>query len=372
MKRKIALILIFISAIVTAQVKELNIDLKSIKSSDGKITLNLIKTWGSDIKSKDEVFKSPADICIDSRGNYYVADSGENQILVFDKNGKLLKKTGRKGAGPGDLNFPVSVSADSKDNILVSELLNKRIQIFCNNKKPQTLSFNSADIMCVEVDNKDRIALKSKDIVSGSPKIRLYDYEKKELGTIGKTITGNMTKKIASLYNSAFEYCTDKEGNYYIGNIYGNPSIEKYSGDGKMICKINYQISPKPAEIKMTGRSIITDGGGELRSMDVDNDGNLYLLIKKEGKNADDSKYLPSSTMTMNKGGITSITRTPPKERKNKFDWFQIIVFDKNGNLKGSKTIDVYADKIRVLNNNLFVINSNLDAVIYQYKVIFK
>jgi sugar lactone lactonase YvrE len=59
----------------------------------------------------------------------FVADSQLNAILVFDLTGKLLTQFGKRGAGPGEFNFPTHVTADPRGFLLVTDSMNGRIQI---------------------------------------------------------------------------------------------------------------------------------------------------------------------------------------------------------------------------------------------------
>jgi hypothetical protein len=373
MKRLIFfLTIIFFAAITTAQVKEINIDWKSIKNSEGKIALTEIKLWGGNLNSKYEAFKYPSDICRDSKGNYYIADSGENEIVVFDKNGKFVKKTGRYGAGPGDLSFPVSIDIDSNDNLLVAEEGNNRIQIFHNGKSYITMNPARFISTTIRVDNKNRIALKDMSLEINSPLISLYDYSKKNVGRIGafdkdKRGTGSM-----GYLAKHFIYTLDKEGNYYICYPLGKRVIEKYSSDGKQTMRINYQMAAPAVEIKTkrSSRGISTSGGTgpKIVSIDADREGNIFLLVQKRTFNAEDSKYSVGMSASSSQSGASTITVEPPKARKNKFDLYALIIFNKNGGLLGMKSLDYNADKIRVINDDVFIIDAYLNSVIHQYK----
>ncbi len=67
------------------------------------------------------MFYRVSDIGVDSKGNIYVVDSGNCRVQKFDKNGRYIKTIGRKGQGPGEFEFPVSIFIDTKDNIYVKD-----------------------------------------------------------------------------------------------------------------------------------------------------------------------------------------------------------------------------------------------------------
>jgi hypothetical protein len=361
------------SVFISAQVKEANIDWKTIKNSEGKIKLTEIKIWGADANSKDEIFKYPSDICRDSRGNYYIVDSGENTITIFDKNCKYVKKIGRTGAGPGDLNYPVSIDVDAKDNLWVVEMGNNRIQMFENGKSKATMNPSSAWFFRVRVDKNNRIALKGSSIANGAAIVNIYNYSKKVIGKAGAIINNNKDKNNYTDYTYTFSM--DKQGNSYICDIEKQPLIEKYSPGGKLIMKISFQLSApleKSRVAKRDGKgiAIIAASGPKIQDIDVDNNGNIYaLVLQKEFQAGERGKYSAGILSSTSEGGATKIKVIPPKERKNKFDNYALIIFDKNGNLVGKKSLDCWADEIRMSGEYIFVIDSYLNSVIHQYKL---
>jgi len=72
---------------------------------------------------------SPFSIADDFKGNIFVSDYKDNNIKVFDYSGKLVRVIGRKGAGPGDLNFPFHLSL-AGEKLVVWDLRNRRLCLF--------------------------------------------------------------------------------------------------------------------------------------------------------------------------------------------------------------------------------------------------
>ena len=67
---------------------------------------------------------------VDSQGNYFVADSNNHRVSVFDSNGQFLRKFGSKGNGNGQLSGPYGLGLLSNGNIAVCECNNLRFSIF--------------------------------------------------------------------------------------------------------------------------------------------------------------------------------------------------------------------------------------------------
>ncbi|NIO48453.1 MAG: 6-bladed beta-propeller [Candidatus Aminicenantes bacterium] len=71
---------------------------------------------------------------VDLDKNIIFLDPKGCQILVFDQKGNFLCTIGRKGEGPGEFKFPISIEVDNKNNIFVSDLPLKRISKFSLDK----------------------------------------------------------------------------------------------------------------------------------------------------------------------------------------------------------------------------------------------
>ena len=70
------------------------------------------------------------DIAVDSTGALYLADTGNDRILVFDTNGTILRQWGGLGSAPGALNNPWGLAIDRNDWVYVADTGNHRIQVF--------------------------------------------------------------------------------------------------------------------------------------------------------------------------------------------------------------------------------------------------
>src|SRR5207249_4288543 len=75
------------------------------------------------------------DITIDGKGNIFVCFR-DHSIRVFDRDGKLLRKWGSHGTGPGQFNTAISIALDaSKDEVYVTDMWNHRVQVFSSEGK---------------------------------------------------------------------------------------------------------------------------------------------------------------------------------------------------------------------------------------------
>lgn len=86
-------------------------------------------TLGGEAAGGAYVLNRPNAMALDAAGNLYVADSGERNIKIFDKNGKFVKTIGRAGQGPGEFQYPRGIAMRAGNGeIAVFDL--QRIVIF--------------------------------------------------------------------------------------------------------------------------------------------------------------------------------------------------------------------------------------------------
>ncbi len=77
------------------------------------------------------VLKRPCGMAVDAGARrIYVADAGAHQIVVLSGEGRELARIGRRGADPGEFNYPTNVALDGDKRLVVSDSLNFRVQIF--------------------------------------------------------------------------------------------------------------------------------------------------------------------------------------------------------------------------------------------------
>jgi len=77
----------------------------------------------------DGKLNQPADIFINSSGEIYIADTGNNRIQIFDSAGTHLQSIGKRSLADAHFNEPLGVDVDSSGNIYVADFRNHRIQV---------------------------------------------------------------------------------------------------------------------------------------------------------------------------------------------------------------------------------------------------
>jgi DNA-binding beta-propeller fold protein YncE len=84
--------------------------------------------------SDDSHLSSPSDVVIAPNGDVFVADghndNGNNRVMKFSRDGRLLKTWGRTGYAPGEFRALHAIAMDSQGRVFVADRSNNRIQIF--------------------------------------------------------------------------------------------------------------------------------------------------------------------------------------------------------------------------------------------------
>jgi DNA-binding beta-propeller fold protein YncE len=87
----------------------------------------------------DDGFWGPREVGVDANGFIYVADTGKHRVIKFDPKGQKIRtwcgvdpKTGAPvpGSKPGEFNEPIGLAVDASGNLYVADRLNFRIQVF--------------------------------------------------------------------------------------------------------------------------------------------------------------------------------------------------------------------------------------------------
>ena len=80
--------------------------------------------------SGDGMFENPFGVAVTDRDEIMVADSKNHRVQVFDSNGTFLRSFGHEGNNAGELKIPTGIATDKDRNIFVAEYGTHRVQIF--------------------------------------------------------------------------------------------------------------------------------------------------------------------------------------------------------------------------------------------------
>src|SRR5204863_8160249 len=83
--------------------------------------------------NKPYSFHRETDIGWDAQGNIFVTDGyGDSRVVKYDKNGKFIKSVGTRGNGPLQFSTPHAMAVDAKGIVYVADRGNNRIVVLDN------------------------------------------------------------------------------------------------------------------------------------------------------------------------------------------------------------------------------------------------
>jgi DNA-binding beta-propeller fold protein YncE len=188
---------------------------------------NFILKFGSEdgVPSPEEgKFDNPRHVVVSKDLKYvYVADSKNDRISQFDINGTYIKSIGKLGNRSGEFDLPTTIEIDSKGNFFVNERGNERLQKFDSHWNPILMwgtkgsgDYQFCHIEHIALDKYDNVYVtdpQSDPGCSQQPRVLKFDSE-------GKFITkfGGSFGKGDGQFQDPEHMAIDSEGNVYVSD----------------------------------------------------------------------------------------------------------------------------------------------------------
>jgi hypothetical protein len=183
---------------------------------DGK----LLKTWGTH-KEPGEwgvPFNRPTKAFVAPDGEMYVSDGyGNKHVHRYDKNGELIGSWGDKGEGPGQVALPHDVWIDQKNQVLICDRENKRVQVFDRDGK-YLREWSCQNPMQIYV--RDGVMYMAHAYAEVS--VRDLDGELITRWPYQSVLSHEKEKSPHSIW-------VDSRGDIYIGEVVGEGGLQKFS-----------------------------------------------------------------------------------------------------------------------------------------------
>ena len=205
----------------------------------------------------------PSDVAVSKDGRIYVVNGVNNQIRMYNQNGKFLSAFGTGGSAHGEFRNPLGIDIDKSGNVFVADSGNHRVQKFDSKSRfvaelsipsknnhpadPTDVVVDDSRKRCYVVDNDNHYIL-------------VFDLETLKLT---KTYGGPGTDKGAFRY--PFLMTLDKQGKLYIVDVI-NTRVQVLDPDGKLVAVIGGWgvgkgefFRPKGVAIDKKGRVYVSD-----------------------------------------------------------------------------------------------------------------
>jgi tripartite motif-containing protein 71 len=227
-----------------------------------------MNTWGGQ-GSHDGAFDRPHGIAIDKGDNIYITDTYNHRIQQFDSSGILLNKWGDEGKGAGQFDLPTGIAIDIHNNVYVGDAGNHRIQKFDGDGK-FVLSWGKQGSGPGEFEGDLWLAVDTQGyiFVSDDENERIQKFD--SCGSLvaawgGHTFWGDRGK-FAEPEGVAVDTC----GNIYVADL-GQHRIQKFTNAGEFLLEWDvpgnfwwYRWgSPYGVALSQEGKVYVTDPGHE-------------------------------------------------------------------------------------------------------------
>ncbi len=125
-------------------------------------------------------FYGPRGIAFDGQ-NFVIADTGSHRVVIISPKDNIVAAFGKMGKGSGEFNGPLDVAADGKGNYYVADSGNNRMQwLNAEGKVLKTFNYDGS-VPAVAVDKEGRIYVA---ISSNDSRVRVYDSKGGYLGDL--------------------------------------------------------------------------------------------------------------------------------------------------------------------------------------------
>ena len=184
-----------------------------------------VLSFGQLVGSAVGMFKNPWGVAVNEKNEIAVSEVGNRRMQLFSSDGRLLRAIGRKGSQQGEFNFPAGIIFHNA-NIIVADCRNHRVQLFTDQgeyvgqfggegsldhqlKHPLGLSVeNDGNIIVVDRDNK---------------LIKIFSPD------------GTLLHKFGTEGSLIHPFHCIQHNNYLIVSDYGDHSVKVFNREGKFL-----------------------------------------------------------------------------------------------------------------------------------------
>ena len=219
---------------------------KTLKDVPSKLVLKEEFAVG-DSDNLDEMISEVSFLTVDENNNIFAVDIKEMNIKVYDSSGEYVRTIGKKGQGPGELNIPAGILITPDNQLLVLDVLNRRMSFFAlDGKFINNISIaDKTSIVNPVMDSAGNMAAMEL-VIEGQQMfwyIRKYDKDLKPLFDVNKVEFKNPLEGKMNPFEFIQLIVFDKKGNLYFGDA-RDYVIKIFDPAGKQIRTIEKKYDP--------------------------------------------------------------------------------------------------------------------------------
>ena len=182
--------------------------------------------------SGEGMLRYPLGVAVNDKDEIMVADQGNYRVQVFDSNGTFLRSFGHEGENAGEFKFPFGIAIDRDRNILVSDYGNHRVQIFSREGR-HLGSFGGKGSLDSQLLNPWGLSLDSTGNIivadTGNKLIKIF------------TPDGRFVMKIGGQGSLSFPVHCAQCGEYFIVSDSNEHCIKVFNREGHFLYKFGKQ-----------------------------------------------------------------------------------------------------------------------------------
>jgi hypothetical protein len=333
--------------------------------SNSGICLEFVRKFGE--------FYNPFDLSVDSYGNVYVTDSGNNRIQKFSPEGEFLASYGRKGQGPSEFQIMGGIVVDKECRMCVTDRSANRLKILSSQgdevKNIPTMKITGEIAL---LSTGEFVLSKGLFFNQASTPglILIVDEEGNLLGAIGGQYLFEDWDEYR--YFNRTSFAVDEEDHVYLAFATRN-KIEKYSPEGNLLMTIdrplNYGISEKiekikrrvgPREIELPQLNFVS------KDLAVDSQNRIWVLSYDRQLTFEER---PVTIHFAGESGHLEGTDTLKTSESSQTDAFVFHVFENNGEFLGKIPLTHFADRVKISHDRLYILEKDNEMCVYEYRI---
>ncbi len=205
----------------------------------------------------------PSDVAVAKDGRVYVVNGVNNQIRIYNQNGKFLSAFGEDGSANGEFRNPLGIDIDKSGKVFVADSGNHRVQIFDS---------RSRFVAAINIPSKNNHPADPTDVVVDDSRKRCYVVDNDnhhilvyDLATLKLTKTYGSPGTDKGAFRYPFLMTLDKRRKLYIVDVI-NTRVQVLDPDGKLVAVIGGWgvekgefFRPKGVAIDKDGRVYVSD-----------------------------------------------------------------------------------------------------------------